>query len=98
MSTPSRRDLLASASQNALAGGLIAGLASAARAVDLAPPDKQPPNLKLPKPPGKKVGFAVVGLGELALSQILPAFRDANHCKPVALVSGHADKAKAVAE
>lgn len=97
MPTPTRRDFLTAAGQNVLAGGLIAGVASAAGAIDLAPPDKQPPNLQLPKPPGKKVGFAIVGLGELALSQILPAFRDANHCRPVALVSGHADKANAVA-
>lgn len=88
MPDPSRREFLLTASL----------LASAANGIDLAPPDKQPPNLQLPKPPGKRVGFAIVGLGNLALGEILPAFKDTEHCIPVALVSGHADKAKAVAE
>jgi len=42
-------------------------------------------------------GFAVVGLGQLALEEILPAFAFAKRSKPVALVSGHPDKAKKVA-
>ena len=45
----------------------------------------------------RKVGFAVVGLGELALSEIMPAFGQAKMAPPVALVSGHEDKAKKVA-
>src|SRR4051812_31918247 len=76
--------------------GLIAA-AGASGAVPLAPPDKQPPDLKLPGPPGKKVGYAIVGLGQLALEEILPAFAKCEHSRPVALVSGHADKAKQVA-
>jgi hypothetical protein len=30
--------------------------------------------LVVPDPPGKKLGWAVVGLGSLAINQILPAF------------------------
>ena len=30
--------------------------------------------LQVPEPPGKKLGWAVVGLGSLAINQILPAF------------------------
>ena len=45
-------------------------------------------------PSDKRVGFAVVGLGRLALDQILPAFGKSEYCKPVALVSG--DRAKAL--
>ncbi len=62
----------------------------------LAPPDRQPPDLKLPKPIGK-VGFAIVGLGQLAIEQILPAFGNSKLAYPAALVSGHPDKANQLA-
>src|SRR2546421_601159 len=78
--------------------GLGSTMAGSANAIDLAPPDKQPPQLEVPKPATRKTGFAIVGLGELALTQVLPAFSQSSRCAPVALVSGHADKAKAVAE
>ena len=48
-------------------------------------------------PPGRHVGFAIVGLGRLALDQILPAFATSKYCKPVALVSGDAAKASKIA-
>jgi predicted dehydrogenase len=66
--------------------------------VPLAPPDEQPPNLKLPEVPQKKLGWAVVGLGQLALGQIMPAFGLCDYSEPTALVSGHPDKARTVAE
>jgi predicted dehydrogenase len=47
---------------------------------------------------GKKIGFAVMGLGQLGLGQIIPAFQHAKIAKLTALVSGHPDKAKATAE
>ncbi len=94
--SPGRRQFLAAAGRTALAAGLAAATAGAADA-PLAPPDKQPPDLELPKPPAKRVGFAVVGLGELALEQILPAFALCSSAAPVALVSGHRDKAEKVA-
>lgn len=50
-----------------------------------------------PLPPSERVGFAVVGLGRLALEEILPAFGESRKAKPVALVSGTPDKLKAVA-
>jgi glucose-fructose oxidoreductase len=43
------------------------------------------------------VGFAVVGLGKLALGQIVPGFRNCRSARPAALVSGHPDKANRVA-
>ncbi len=97
---PTRRDILRNASHGLLAAGIGAGpLAAASGAgIVLAPPDKQPPELPIPQPLGRKLGYAVVGLGELALEEILPAFAVAEHSRPVALVSGHADKAKKVAE
>lgn len=51
----------------------------------------------IPPPPGPKVGYAIVGLGKFALQAILPAFAHCKHSKPVALVSGHPDKAEALA-
>ena len=81
-----------------LSAALAAGLAAVTiGAGPLAPPDNQPPNLRLPPPPKKKVGWALVGLGELTLNQILPAFATCEQSAPVALVSGHRDKAEKVA-
>ena len=48
-------------------------------------------------PPEQRVGFAIVGLGRLALEEILPAFAQSKKAKPVALVSGTPDKLQAVA-
>src|SRR5580765_6397269 len=46
----------------------------------------------------KKIGYALVGLGRLSINQLLPAFAPSQHCKVTALVSGHADKAKDLAQ
>jgi predicted dehydrogenase len=64
----------------------------------LAPPDKEPPELELPEPVPRKVGYAVVGLGVLAVEEVLPAFRQCRLCEPVALISGHPEKARRLAE
>lgn len=82
------------------AGVILAGMAHASSAfgAELAPKDKQPPNIIVPGPAAKKAGFAIVGLGELSLTQILPAFAVSALGKPVALVSGHREKAEHVAE
>ena len=53
--------------------------------------------LEVPDPPGKKLGWAIVGLGSLAINQILPAFAKCEKSKVVALVSGHPDKANKLA-
>lgn len=53
--------------------------------------------LKVPDPPGKKVGYAIVGLGSLAIFQILPALAKCEKGRVVALVSGHPDKANKIA-
>lgn len=63
----------------------------------LAPPEKQPPHVKVPEPPARRVGWAIVGLGQLALEEVMPAFAQCRLARPVALVSGHPDKAKKVA-
>lgn len=53
--------------------------------------------LHVPDPPGKKLGWAIVGLGSLAINQILPAFAECEKSKVVAFVSGHPDKANKLA-
>jgi len=62
--------------------------------VPLTSPDKDRPNLKIPPPAGKKLGWAIVGLGSLAANQIMPAFALCDKSRISALVSGHPDKAK----
>jgi predicted dehydrogenase len=51
----------------------------------------------VPEPPGKKMGWAIVGLGSLAINQILPAFAKCEKSRVVALVSGHPEKANKLA-
>ena len=53
--------------------------------------------LVVPDPPGKKLGWAIVGLGSLSIYQILPAFTKCETSKVVALVSGHPEKANKLA-
>ena len=50
-----------------------------------------------PLPPYQRVGYAIVGLGNFALNQIIPSFGECKKSKLVALVSGDADKANRVA-
>lgn len=50
-----------------------------------------------PLPPEQRVGFAIVGLGRLALEEILPAFAQSMKARPVALVSGSPEKLRLVA-
>lgn len=53
--------------------------------------------LRVPDPPGKKLGWALVGLGSLSINQLLPAFAKCEKSKVVAFVSGHPDKAHKLA-
>ena len=57
-------------------------------------PSGGPPN---PLPLRERIGFAVAGLGRLALEEILPAFGESKQAKVVALISGTPEKAKRVA-
>src|SRR5690606_974761 len=43
-----------------------------------------------------RLGYALVGIGSLTMNQILPAFARCQHARPVALVSGDAEKARRV--
>jgi predicted dehydrogenase len=51
----------------------------------------------VPDPPGKKLGWAIVGLGNLAIHEILPAFAKCEKSRVTVLVSGHPDKANKLA-
>jgi predicted dehydrogenase len=62
-----------------------------------APTERQegpPPN---PEPPDQRVGYCVVGLGRIALNQVIPGISQSKHAKLVAVVSGDAGKANIVA-
>jgi len=82
----SRRRFLNRMGQGLMAANLAAPLLKAA----------QDP-LVIPDPPGKKLGWAIVGLGNLSIHQILPAFAKCEKSKVTALVSGHPDKANKLA-
>lgn len=58
----------------------------------------QVPNVPLPELPGKKLGWAVVGLGNLAINQILPALPKCQKSRLAALVSGRPPKANHLAQ
>src|SRR5690349_4107076 len=101
MPTPdqTRRDFIKTTGAAMLAAATATATAGAAApTTQLAPPDAQPPNLRVPQPKTRTVGYAIVGLGTLALNQILPAFKTSKLCRPVALVSGHPEKARQVAD
>jgi predicted dehydrogenase len=90
---PTRRTFLTAAGSTVL----VSTIMQAKDDPPLAPPDKQSANAKLPDPPQKPAGYAIVGLGQLALEEVMPAFALCKRSRPVALVSGHPDKAKKVA-
>ena len=83
----SRRSFL-----NAAGGTLAAAALTPARA------EAQVPAIKLPELPGKQIGFALVGLGSLAINQLMPAFALSRRAKLVGLVSGRPEKAKQLAQ
>ena len=78
----SRRGFLQQAGAGALVSHVAAGAAAAQR---------------VPEPPGRKLGWAVVGLGWLAINQILPAFAKCEKSRVTALVSGSPEKAQKLA-
>lgn len=61
------------------------------------PTEKEQAVASIAMPKDKRIGYAIVGLGNLSLGQILPGFGASKYAKPVALVSGDPDKAKKVA-
>ena len=82
----SRRRFIGKLGQGLAAANVAGGLLKDASA-----------QLVVPDPPGKKLGWAIVGLGSLSINQILPAFAKCEKSKVTALVSGHPDKANKLA-
>ncbi len=62
-----------------------------------APTERQRKEPPVSLPPEKRIGYAAVGIGHLALEEVIPAFGASNKAKLVALVSGSPDKARQVA-
>ena len=58
----------------------------------------QVPEFPLPEVPGRKLGWAVVGLGRLAVNQILPALAKCRSSRLAGLVSGRPEKARHMAQ
>jgi glucose-fructose oxidoreductase len=79
----SRRRFLKTAATSIAAAPLVTSRAAA--------------QVRVPEPPGKKLGWALVGLGSLSINQIMPAFAKCEKSKLVAFVSGHRDKADKLA-
>jgi len=78
----SRRHFIHGAAAGVLASSAVGQLAAAQTA---------------PATGGKKIGYALVGLGNLTIRQILPALKEAKLSKCTALVSGDPAKAKKLA-
>jgi predicted dehydrogenase len=50
-----------------------------------------------PLPPEQRIGFALVGVGELTLAEILPALEGSKRCKLAALVTGDPEEGRETA-
>jgi predicted dehydrogenase len=81
-SSLTRRDFMQQAAASPLFAGALAAPSWAQR---------------VPDPPGKKLGWAIVGLGNLSINQILPAFAKCEKSKVTAFVSGSPEKANKLA-
>src|SRR5947207_9358270 len=84
----SRRRFIAKVGKGLVAGNVAVTFLKAAAAKEVAAADS----------PGSKLGWAIVGLGNLAIHEILPAFAKCEKSKVTALVSGHPDKANKLAQ
>ena len=62
------------------------------------PTEQEDGPLFTPLNPAKRKGYAIVGLGHIALDQVLPGLVQSKNSKPIALVSGDAAKAAKVAD
>src|ERR1700733_7062362 len=46
---------------------------------------------------GRKIGYAIVGLGRISMQHFMPEVKTSEHCRIAGLVSGHRDKAEKMA-
>ena len=75
-------------------GAALAGAAASGYFINPAPAQQPAGNA----PGAPKLGFCFVGIGNLCMNQLLPEIHHCKYCKPVALVSGHPDKARQQAQ
>ena len=111
-SVPTRRNFLRTASTFVAAATLAPGAEAQSQPAPTSKPNQQDdvqlsqihaateqPE-KIPGPfedRDQRTGYAIVGLGRLALGEILPAMAKSKYSKPVALVSGDPEKARKIA-
>lgn len=99
-----RRRLIEVGGTATAAGLMVSGAASLAQSGrPVATGQPLPDGVKLPaSPPGApeagSVGFAIIGLGDYALNQIMPRFARSERAHIAALVSGNSDKLQQVGE
>src|SRR5258708_1496101 len=79
----SRRGFIAKVSRGFVAANVAGAFLKEAVTSEAAAPDSQ----------GKKLGWAIVGVGNLAIHEILPAFAKCAKSSVTALARGHPDKA-----
>ncbi|MGV3553997.1 MAG: Gfo/Idh/MocA family protein [Croceibacterium sp.] len=87
-SSLTRRQMIAVAGAVPLAAGAARALAQEAQGQPLFG------SPVLPRPPGERLGWAIVGLGTFAIGQVIPGFADARASKIAAFVSGNPAKAR----
>jgi predicted dehydrogenase len=96
-----RRAFLTRAGSSLIAAAALGKAAQAAPQVKLPPLEAPTEPAKSPvpagDPPGQRLGVALVGIGHLAIEQLLPAFAQSRHTRLVALVSGDRKKAETIA-
>jgi predicted dehydrogenase len=98
-SQPPRRDFLRyMGTLAALSAPALQATANEKDKINFPPIDAKTEKPEKTEPPAdpmsERVGIAIVGLGRIAVNEMLPAFAQSKHAKPVALVSG--DRAKAL--
>jgi predicted dehydrogenase len=72
---------------------LSAGLGAATATGAFLRPDRRAQAAE-PRPAGRRLGYALVGLGKLSGGQLAPALQTTAHCRLTGLVSGHPEKAR----
>ena len=98
-SQPQRRDFLRYVGTlAALSAPAVQAAASDKDKITFPPTEARSEKPEKTEPPGdpwgERVGIAIVGVGRISVNEMLPAFAQSKHAKPVALVSG--DRAKAI--
>jgi len=98
-SQPQRRDFLRYVGTlAALSAPAVQAAASEKDRISFPPTEAKSEKPEKTEPPGdpwgERVGVAIVGVGRISVNEMLPAFAQSKHAKPVALVSG--DRAKAI--